>query len=388
MRLILILGGLAAAVWWGLKSFGSLTDGSGIKQVMAEKRIHAEVPMPPKVAPPPAPSPPPVTAQGPVVEDVHFPVAEVPAESYFVYIFANRTAPPAPFSMSVSTDKQSAVSVDEGANAWVMRGSPSQVDMLKAMAKSLDVAAEEIDLDFVLVAVSEQWLDSIGLSVLFNEGASYMSAFSLDGSGASLRLASGNVAVNLSYQDASEAVALVASPVVRCMTGEPFRFSNDTELPVPALARSEGIVTSGIDFRSVGLGIGGVVRTLPNGSYRLNLEQRNGTIGKTVAVGGSDVPQAQTQTLKTSVVVERDRWSCAGGVRTSRTITRKRLLGKSEEQTEDLLLVFVRARSSLELTPRAFPIDLERAQQANDLPLEPDSLSHPLLPPMHFKSRK
>lgn len=387
MRIILIVIGLAAAVWWGLKSFGSLADGSGIKKSMAEKQaLKGEVPKPPRVSPP-SPAPAAANPQAPA-EELQFPVVQVPAESYAVYIFANRTAPPAPFAMSVSTDKQSSVSVDPGANAWVMRGSPSEVEMLKAMAKALDVASEEIDLDFVLVAVSEQWLDSIGLSVLFNEGASYLSAFSLDGSGGSLRLSSGNVAVSLTYQDASESVALVAAPVVRCMTGDPFSFSNDTELPVPSLARSEGVVTSGVDYRSVGLGITGTVRALPGGSYRLVLEQRNGTIGKTVAVGGADVPQAQTQTLKTSVVVERDRWSCAGGVRTSRTITRKRLLGKSEEQTEDLLLVFVRARSSLELTPRAFPVDMERPETANDLPFEPSSLDHPLLPPMHFKTKK
>ncbi|RYD50364.1 MAG: hypothetical protein EOP83_24035, partial [Verrucomicrobiaceae bacterium] len=112
------------------------------------------------------------------------------------YVFRNRTVPQSPFNNGVSPlgsakdARNFQLGVDEVSNAWVMRGPPLEVDQYERMAKALDLPQDELDLDFLLVSVSEDWLRGFGVSVHFQEGASWSSLFGLDAVGSTLRFAS------------------------------------------------------------------------------------------------------------------------------------------------------------------------------------------------------
>lgn len=309
-------------------------------------------------------------------------------EAVLVYTFKNRPVPPAPFGRATSslgsgkdTDGLE-LSVDLGSNSWIMRGPPQSVNQLEKIAQYLDVTQTEIDLDFLLCAVSESWLRAAGITAAYQDGASWLSAFSLGHEGSTLRLESNGLAVDLSLEDSNSSARLVSAPVVRCVTGEPWEFSADQQVPVESVQRSEGIVSTSFQYQQVGLGFSGVLQKAgPTNSFRLALTQRNGSADEPKTE--TSPPSLRTQTLRTSLVVEIGRWSCVGGVGSWKTTKKRRLLGFSESEEQDLLLIFVRPRDSLQVAPRAFPVGdgPEHLDEWGQNPWDLPANVHPLLPP-------
>lgn len=309
-----------------------------------------------------------------------------PPRSSAIYVFKNRTVPPLPFgqrqNMSGPEENDDGVilALDVVSNSWILRGPPYEVASMERVAQQLDIKQDELDLDFLLVAVAEDWVASWGIDAHFKDGASWLSAFNLDSEGASLRFRSGSVAIDLSAERGKSAARLVSSPVIRVMTGEQWEFSADTQIPVPVLQRSEGVVSTAYEYREVGLGLAGVVRQSDGGMYRMHIEQRNGNVEASAKQAAGEPPQIREQVLKSMVGLELSKWSCVGGVRSWRTETKKRLFGSEDREEQDLLLIFCRPRRGLGGEPQAW--------QAGDEPPRLESMGeaawetsgHPLLP--------
>jgi hypothetical protein len=305
-----------------------------------------------------------------------------------VYVFKNRAVPPPPFGRNDSTVGTKAdqrgfqMSEDTVANAWVMRGPVSEVQQVEHIAMALDLEQTEMDLDFVLVALSETWVNSYGLSAYFNEGASWLNSFQLDSSGAVLNFGAGDLHFTASLQSNNSDARIVSCPVVRAVTGEPWKFSADTSVPIAQLQRSEGVVSTNYEYREVGLGLEGVIRKAGDDQLRMEIKQRNGSIVDGTAAAGAP-PSLREQVLETVVVVQPQHWSCVGGVRSWKTVVKKHLLGNDREEEQELLLIFCRPRYFLQGVPRAWPVG-EPPPHLSDwgkVPWEGSDDMNPLLPP-------
>lgn len=394
MRLIFILAAVVGLGWLGWKSFNKIIfpdEKPALSKPLDGGVVAPGLPPVPSSLVPSNGSP---SASGLVdpLESINPPVL---VEVIGVYTFKNRPVPPGLFGRDrsvVGAGKDSnglEMSVDAGSNSWVLRGPPGEVEEVKRIASIIDVEASELDLDFCLVGVSNDWLRSFGLSMAWRSGAAWISQFTLGGDGSTLRLSSGNFAVDVDLELADSQVRLVSAPVIRCITGEPWEFTADQEVPIPTLSRSEGVVSTAYQYQQVGLGFQGTAyRAGPPGAFRLEVEQRNGSVEGTS--DASDVPpRIKSQTLKSSLVVEVDKWSCLGGVTSWRVERQKRLFGVADSEEQELLLVFVRARDSLAVPPKAIPV----VQGPGSLPgwsVEPWSLApdeHPLLPRKGYRER-
>jgi len=389
MKFLVILGIAGVALWGIYSCFGNVIHPKPV--------AHAPVNLPPSPFPKAAAEtgPPPLLAALPMPA----PGADH-ARPYVgchrLYRFLNRDVPGAPFDRVQNNagkpDEHGVeISVDKGANAWVIRGPIVEVEQMMSIAQGLDLEQDQLDLDFVLVALSEDYVRSWGVTALFKDGASYLSAFNLDVSGLSLTLSHGASSITFNAQDSNTFARVVSSPVVRAVTGEKWEFSADTQVPVPTLQRSEGVVSTAYEYRKVGLGLSGTIARAPRGQYRMHLEQRNGTVD-TPGKDSTVPPQLREQVLQTSAVLDVARWSCVGGVRSWQSETEKGFFGKSVKETQELLLVFCRPRFQLEAVPRALPADSTPDSTLTHLrPFGPDPLTEPgspLLPPKDWKRRQ
>lgn len=283
-----------------------------------------------------------------------------------VYKFKNRQAPPIP-QLFKSTDSGIDVDRDESSNTWVFLGDPASVAQLIDIAESIDTEQLEFDLDFCLVMLNRDKLKERGLSIFYQEDASWLSMLSLRANGGSLRLAAGEFAIDFNYSNNSDSVAVVSVPSIRCLDGNPWRFETKTEVPVPRSDISDGTVRQSIEYRAVGFGLDGVARVHGDNGLILDIKQNNGAVTNK-QLAGNDVPEFQVQTLQTSVKMSFSEWSVLGGLNVEKEELRKGIFSKSHTTSADYLVIFVRPRISLTAPPRAVPIPA-----AGD--------EHPLLPP-------
>jgi len=401
MKLFLILIAAGAACFFGWNSFNHMIHPTAGPSLVSQAVKAEDKPKPTGdgpsaggVALPALPAVPQVPLGVPVQPpaDPNANLKSPSVETILVYTFRNRPVPPPPFGRDKSAIGSSRdangleLSVDQGANSWIMRGPSTEVMEVARIAEVVDVVQDELDLDFLLITVSETWLRSFGVSAAYQEGAAWLPSFSLsDGSGG-LRLASGGFAVDLTASMSDSSASVYSAPVVRCVTGEKWSFGADREIPIESTTRADGVQQSSYSYRSVGLGFSGsLAKAGPKGAYRLQVEQRNGDVESS---GGVDKlpPVIRSQLLQTSLVVEIGRWSCVGGVSSWRKEKKKRLIGVSDSEEQNLLLVFVRPRDALSLAPVAHAVGQGPEHldplTGNAWDLGPDESA--LLPPKHW----
>jgi len=357
MKFFCILFGVVAACWFGYGAF--------------DRMIHP----PNKTAPKLAAAVPGAAVPGDGVGLPPLPVSvnnlpppldpnsglKVPqAQTVMVYTFKNRPVPAAPFGRNSAgvgggPDQNGLeLSLDIGSNSWIMRGPPMEVQEIARIAEFLDQTQDEVDLDFLLVTVSESWLRAFGITAAYQEGASWLPGFTLGEGVSGLRISAGEFSVDLNASVADSSASVYSSPVVRVVTGEKWAFGSDKEIPIASVTRQDGVQQSSFEYRSVGLGFTGTLsKAGPSNAYRLALEQRNGDVDTSATPGPGMPPVIRSQLLQTSLVVEVGKWSCVGGVSSWRKEKKRRLLGVSDSEEQNLLLVFVRARDGLTIPPRA-----------------------------------
>lgn len=283
------------------------------------------------------------------------------------YRFVKRLVPPAPAFLKDESKVGMIVQTEEASNSWVWIGSPVLGSQIKDLAKAYDIRQMEMDLDFVLVLVNTERLQARGLSLFASEQASWLSALSLTADEGSLRITAGNVALDLSLSDTTTGLSLLSQPVIRCIDGQPWRFTVDSEVPVPKSEILEGTIRNSVDFRAVGFGLEGMVRVVGD-SILMTCEQRNGSISQAASTS-SDVPIFNNQVIKTSCELGIGQWSVIGGLQVDKEEMRRGIFRNSLKASSDYLVVFVRPRASLDAPPQA-------------LPVWHDDDTHPLLPPM------
>ena len=271
---------------------------------------------------------------------------------FFTHQFKHRLAPRIPTFLS---DKKGVgIAFDEQTNTWIVEADEIQAEHLKKIVKMLDVAPEELDLDFVLLAVSEKWIRSMGVNLTFQEGANYLSFVGIYDTTGGLRFASGSLVIDITGEKANEHVSVYRTPVVRILEGEQWQLSETIETPIPVTQTIDGVTTTTVEYTSLGLKLIGKCSKGSKG-WRLDLEQSNGSKGAEVKLEQYTIPERRTQHLKTAVYLEPDKWTVCGGVRNIEEITKKGILYKKMGFSKDLVLIFCRPRTSLRKVYKALP---------------------------------
>jgi len=259
------------------------------------------------------------------------------------------------------------VQKDPASNSWVWIGGPVLAAQIFDLAKSYDVRQVEMDLEFVLVLMSTEKLRARGVSLFYSDRANWLDYLSLSGDAGSLRISSGGFGAELAYQDNNTGVSLLSQPVVRCIDGEPWKFSTDSEVPVPHSEVVDGVIRQSLDFRTVGFGLSGTVHIVGD-DILLRVEQRNGSIAPTTTENAS-APTFSVQGLSTALRLGWWEWSVMGGIQVDKEELRRGIFKSSVQSSSDYLVIFVRPRLSLDAPPKAMPAAAR-----------PDSREHPLLP--------
>jgi len=288
------------------------------------------------------------------------------------YLFKNRVVPVFPSDFQID---DLVVSTDLSSNTWFWVA-PKGLDFdIFAFARSYDHSLNDLDLDFVLIAISEDWLKSRGISALFAEGENFLSGLDLDFDRAGLTLSYKGLRVDVGASNSRSKVRVVTSPSVRCVVGRPWRFRTIQRIPFQVTSDTETSVRTSTEFIEAGLTLSGTVHALRD-SFRLILNQENSS--PVASVDGP--PVIESQELTTALDLEWDRWSVAGGVRARRFERVRGIFGSRSLDAHDHIVVFVRPRNNVQASiPVAVPV--------SDDPLlyEHPYDEHLLLPPLPSK---
>jgi hypothetical protein len=300
-------------------------------------------------------------------------VAEPPV-SIGSYTFKARIAPEPPMVLRGESTMRARCELDAGTNSWVWFCTPHQAEQILALAKAFDVRQHEMDLEFCLVLLNQDKIRSMGLSVLFDSSASWLSALSLEGDSGSLRLSLDRFAIDVDVQHTDAVASVVSVPVIRAFEAVPWEYNIDNEIPLP---RSDvihnGVVRNSVEYRKVGFGLSGKV-TMAGDDVLLSVKQRNGSVSQRPSSVGQ-YPEFGTQDLSTTVRLAWWEWSVLGGIQVEKSsIIKGRFWSDKVQQSSDYLVIFVRPRLALSAPPKAVPVGSSRK------PAETDRKEHPLLP--------
>lgn len=283
-------------------------------------------------------------------------IAGAPVEALTIssYRFKNRVAPVAPAFLRAD-DARVIVETDIQSNSWVWMGSPVFQEQIQDLARAFDKAQVEMDLEFVLVLISRDKLKAKGISVFYQEKASFLDVLNLSGDSGSLRISSGGWSLGLDLANTTSGVSLLSQPVIRCMDGNAWKFATDTQVPIPRSEYVDGVLRQVVEYRPIGFGLDGTVRIVGN-KVLLDVKQRNGSVTPASSDRTNDAPVFQDQILETSLHLAFGEWSVMGGIQVDKEQSRKGLFRDSLQVTNDYLVIFVRPKLSLEAPPRAVPV--------------------------------
>jgi hypothetical protein len=305
-------------------------------------------------------------------KSVHGEASEEVVVSIGSYTFQNRVAPEPPAVLRGENSMRARCELDAVTNSWVWFCTPHQAEQIRGLALAFDRRQQEMDLEFCLLLVNQDKIRSMGLSVLYNPGASWLTALKLDGDAGSLRLSLDNVAVDVTMQHTDAAAMVLQVPVLRVMESVPWTFDDSTEVAIPESDVVNNVVRNSVKYRKIGFGLSGVVRITGN-DVVLNVKQNNGSILHRPTTQG-EYPEFGTQELNTSCRMSWWEWSVLGGIQVDRKAVLKGWFSDKVQETTDYLVIFVRPRLSLSAPPRAVPAGSSRKPQAKDRG------EHPLLP--------
>lgn len=268
-------------------------------------------------------------------------------------------------SEAINTDSFNII-VDKLSNSWIVKGNQEFIDSTVELVKRLDQSPQTLDLDFLVVAINEEKIRRLGLTGMFQDGASYLNSIDLTFDTFGLNLALGNTNLTLDFQHTDEETFVVTLPVERVTTGAQFEFGNVDRIPIQTLTVSDGISQSGFDYKSVGLTFKGQLNKVSE-RYYLELDH---SVGSVVGEYTSSAPPVfRESSSRSQAFVELNMWSVMSGMMVERSTWSRGILSRKKSNTRDLVLVFVRPRDQLRAIPKA-------------IPCLPDADVHPLLPPL------
>jgi len=285
------------------------------------------------------------------------------------YQFKRRIVPETPTALRGEQSARSRCETDLSSNSWVWLCTPFQAVQIRELAETMDREQIEMDLEFCLVLMNQDRIRARGLTVLYDESATWMDALRLDGDSGSLMLKTHGIAVDLTFDNTDGAASVVSVPVLRVMESSPWTYSIDSEIPIPQSDIVDGTVRNSVEYHKIGFGLSGNV-TVAGEQVILSVQQRNGNVAQRSNVANQP-PEFSTQELKTTVRLGWWKWAVLGGIQVDRASLVRGLFKKEIKETSDYLVIFVRPRLALAAPPKAVPVG-----GRND-----DKNFHPLLPP-------
>ena len=273
--------------------------------------------------------------------------------TYNSYIFKNRSVPAVPDNFKLFEQDSFVITVDEDSNSWTWLIKEDALLDVASFAAQIDKKRHYYDLDFVFVSLSQDYINSLGFGAVFQESASYLSAFDAFFTTNGLQLIHKGITMDFTFEKTRSQARVLSSPVIRTTAFKDFVFKTVDRIPYEQTVVNEGVSTTSYQFIEAGFSLKGRLYEFSD-HLRLDLEQSNGNPSTDSADG---IPTIEEQFINTSLDLRIDQWTVAGGVRTSRLLKSKGLLSKRDNSSDDLLYIFVRPRDRVRSIPRAIPLD-------------------------------
>ncbi|MCW1921502.1 hypothetical protein OKA05_02990 [Luteolibacter arcticus] len=215
-------------------------------------------------------------------------------------------------------------------------------------------------------------------------------------SGLALDVGADRISAALDVIAEGGSVEVVQNPYVRLLNGEPAKVESTQEVPIAETIVSNGISQGSIRYRKVGLQLEVTPTFFANDRVRLGVVQTNGVVGASVQVGGNSVPVIQSQTVSSVADMTVGQTLVLGGVRTTRNVVKKHLIGSSTEISEGALYVIL---STYTDEPKAVLVDAPEQPFPAGVLDAPPPLTEPategrdwiigeLLPPRDWQSQE
>lgn len=377
MRFWLILAAIGCILFFCFRSCQQrfLPDDKDKKQPAEKAKVQE-----PAARPMLALTPPPSDVLPPPVDGVRqAPVAEIPvyragdyASRYAgpvvteVYVFRNRLVPPSStFGQAGGQGTAATVSIDEPANAILIRGPLDAVRSLKEAAREMDLVSGEAYVDAWMLFVRGDKVRDFEASLEYSQGGflgDIGGSVSSEGFGVSVPV--GNLRAKLKILASNGLLEVVDRPQLRLSSGHRSEVATGEEVPFPTTVIRDGIATTSIEFKRVGLLFAVEPLFLGNGAVRMDVTAENGLLGATRRVGEVEVPSITRQSVKSAATLTPDSAMVIGGLETVRREKRFGLFGDKETMQTGRLYVAIMLSSGY---PKAKPV----IGPAEDFPLLP-----------------
>jgi len=192
--------------------------------------------------------------------------------------------------------------------------------------------AKAVRLDFVLMVAKQSKRAAIGLTgrVRF-EPRSAVLPWQVDGKTGALVFSSAVFEATLRAESQKNRIEVLSRPGLLVRLGELSAIETGFEIPVQRnqiQQVGQGIINS-VEFRPVVASIEAVVTGAGPGRYDVAIVQRSQEVAGQVDVGGGQVPQVATESLKTRIILVAGSWAVLGGQVVQRTGSGAALSGTS-----------------------------------------------------------
>jgi len=174
----------------------------------------------------------------------------------------------------------------------------------------------------------------------------------LDGSGLILNITHDRLSAVINVLASDSRVKLIQQPHVRLMDLIPARVESLEEVPIRSTTVSNGLATSSIEYKRVGLTMEINPHFLGRDRVRMAVKQTGGLVGRNVEIDGALVPVLQTQNVESTIELTIGQSLVLGGVKSSRTRNVKGWLKNTTEIETGTLYVVM---SLYDDTPKAVP---------------------------------
>ena len=281
-----------------------------------------------------------------------------PVESLCVYRFRNRQVPAgAVFAAAITTAgggpdvSPAAISVDPASNAVIIKAAGLDAASIYNVCVALDVESSECYCDSWMVFVEGSNVENFEMEIGYNPASGVALSASSEGFG--VAMPAGAFELKFSMLKSNGLLEVLDRPQIRLCSGEVAEVLTGQDVPVPTVTFQNGISTTGIEFKRVGLSFSVEPLFLPQNRVRLSCKAENGLLGAMVKVGAAEVPTISRQSVKGTATLGFDEAILLGGLETVRKEKRFGLLGEKEQVRTGRLYVGLVLRSGV---PRAWPV--------------------------------
>lgn len=249
-------------------------------------------------------------------------------------------------------------------NTVMLYGNLIEVERLAEALRSMDQVINTCHLKTWVVFVRGDKSKGFDLVASIVSGKSSSLTARLGGGIFNTSLGVDRLQLGLTASASQGILEIVDQPYMQLLHGTKSTISTVEEIAIPTTTTSQGVTETSIEYKQVGLTLDVTPWFLDKERVRLQVEQKNGVVGATRSIGGSDIPELSTQSLITSAELRMGQVIVLGGVESSEREKRRGWFTKKDERKLGHLYIVAAIYSTI---PKARPvIDL-----APDYPLNP-----------------